>query len=405
MTDQPAKTTCRQCILHSGMPDVVIREDGLCTQCADYGDNTRGETVAARFFQNKFNRLLMEVKKGKRPYDALVLFSGGKDSTRLLKIVKEDYGLKPLAFSVVHPLVNRTASGNMDDIAKKLDVTLLKYYLVEHEYKSIMRYAMLYGEKYGLNEFVGCSVCSFLFKWVAVRYAFHLGIPIVFDGTDIAQSDGPYYLDGEKVGLDLSRGVKPFGRLHDLVGDALGDAVEGSIYDCDPEVMQKGSFPNIIAPFTFISYHFSESYKEIAGLGLNEKNFRKLFTNCNAIPFFSYFTIKKFDCVPYARHYANEVRRGYSNLLQLKLDPSAQDRLSKELVERMMEEYKKIILYVVEHKIDEQSLRPEDLQAMREVAPTYRQIMGEEVCDVLLKDVLMINEYARFFDIDTLQLS
>lgn len=392
---------CRQCVLHSGIPRVSINSEGLCTACAESKNQAKMERITSQLFTNKLNDQIAAVKQTPRPFQALVLFSGGKDSTHLLKMVKEQYQLKTVACSIVHPLVNKTASGNMEEVAGKLGVDLLKFYPEERIYKKVMRQGLLEAEKYGLDEFAGCSVCSFLFKWLSFKMALQLNIPLIFDGSDISQSDGPYYLDGKNLARDLGEGIKPFGALHQVVADAMGPEYEGSLYDCDPEELAHRELPSIIAPFTFTKYNYQENFQEIERLGVESRKFRKLFTNCNAIPFFSYFSLKRYDCVPYIKHYASEVRRGYSNLLQLKLENAGHENtLPRETVARMMEEYKQIIYYVVDQKLDPDQITPEQRRRVAELAPTYFGVFEPEVCEVLFNDVLMINHYARVFEID-----
>ncbi|MCL6589244.1 MAG: hypothetical protein K6U80_04745 [Firmicutes bacterium] len=392
---------CRQCVLHSGIPGVVINSEGLCTACAESKERAKMDRISSQLFTNKLKDQIAAAKKRKRPFQALVLFSGGKDSAHLLKIVKEEYQLKTLACSIVHPLVNKTASGNMEEVAGKLGVDLLKLYPEERVYKKVMRQGLLHVEKYGLDEFAGCSVCSFLFKWLSFKMALQLDIPLIFDGSDISQSDGPYYLDGKTMARGLSEGARPFGALHQVVADALGPEYEGSLYDCNPDDLKNRELPSIIAPFTFMPYDYRENFREIERMGVESKKFRKLFTNCNAIPFFSYFSLKRYDCVPYIKHYASEIRRGYSNLLQLKLDSGGHENaLTRETVSRMMEEYKKIIFYVADHKLDLDRITPEQRRRVAELAPTYLRVFEPEVCEVLFNDVLMINHYARVFEME-----
>lgn len=395
------KVTCKQCILHSNIPGVTINEAGLCNSCADLHDKSRMEQITSQLFSNKLAGVIEQAKQNKRAFEAMVLFSGGKDSTHLLKVVRDEYQLKTLASSIIHPLVNDVASGNMDQIAKKMGVHLIKSYPEERIYKKVMRFGLLNGHQYGLDEFAGCSLCSFMFKWLSLKMAWYLNIPLVFDGADIAQSDGPYFLDGSKIKQDLLEGRSPFGMVHAVVKDALGDEFEGSIYDYNPTELKVKDFPSVIAPFTFTKYNYQENFKEIEGLGLDARKFRKLFTNCDAIPFFSYFSLQRYDCVPYVKHYASEIRRGYSNLLQLKLTEVAPDSgLTKEMVLKMLAEYKQIIYKVVRDNWDVNKFTPEQNQEIKQMAPTYFQVFEPEVCEALLHDVLMINKYAQLFEID-----
>jgi len=345
--------------------------------------------------------LFAAVKKKAIPYHAIVLFSGGKDSTILLKLAKEKYGLRTLAFSVMHPLVNDTAKKNIEDVTNKLNVELIKAYPDEEVYKKCIKLGILKGPEYGLGEFFGCDVCSFFHMWIPIRYAMRMGIPIIMEGSDLSQTGEIAYHQSERVKNELQNGRKPFGRVHDLVMDALGEEYKGCIYDCDEREILEGKYPTIISPFSFIDYDYRDNFAEIEKIGLTRKEFRSIYTNCSATPFFSYFSLKRFDCVSYIKHYAGEVRRGYPNLMQRSLkDDDSATMLNKEVIEKLMEEYKNVVLYIAGKKLTEDKITDEETQKLKGMASTYLDIFGEDVCDVFLHDLLQIPNYADYFGVD-----
>lgn len=395
------RLTCSKCVLHSRVPGVTINENGVCSVCEAHNYNPKVSAAISKFFTKKFNRLINEVKSKNWTYDALVLFSGGKDSAYLLKLVKEEYGLRPLAFSVVHPLVNTTAVKNMDELAQKLGVDLFKFHPSEEVYKKLIRYALIEGHNYGLDESVGCCACSFTFVNIALITAIRMNIPIVFDGIDIDQSETPLYIEGDKLKSDAEKGVMPNGKMYEIAAKALGEDYKGSIYDFNFEELKDFNFPAYVGPFTFIDYDFKNNFKVFEELGFEANSFKKIFTNCDAVPFFSYFSLKRFDCLTYIRHYANEIRNGYPYFLQSKLDNDQNDgALSKETIEELLKEYKSAVLYVVDKKLDNKNITRDEEKRIIGMAPVHQRIYGKEVCDVFLEQALMVNTYGEFFDID-----
>lgn len=393
---------CQTCVLHSGVPNVTIGEDGLCSICSNYKKLEPHEPKMKKYLLQEMENFFEAVKKKKRLYHAIVLFSGGKDSTFLLKMAKERYGLRTLAVSVIHPLVNDTAKKNMEDVAKILNVELMKVYLDEEVYKKCVRLAILKGREYGLGEFFGCDICSFFHNWIPLRLAMRLDIPIILEGSDLSQTGDLTYHQSESVKNEAKRGKKPFGRVHDLVIEALGEEYKGSIYDYDESEISEGKYPAVISPFSFIDYDYRETFKEFEKMGLKKKDFRTIYTNCSATPFFTYFSLNRFDCVSYIRHYAAEVRRGYPNLMKHSLqdDTTSSNVLSKEVIEKLMEEYKNVVLYVGEKKFTEASITDAEKEKLKGMAPTYQAIFGEAVCDVFLHDVLQIPVLADYFGVD-----
>jgi hypothetical protein len=395
------KQTCRRCVLHTEMPGITLDTEGICPVCRKYDSLKDHEPRLKQYLTEELEHLFESLKKKRLAYDVIVLFSGGKDSTILLKMVKEKYNLRPLAFAVMHPLVNEVASQNMDRVAEALNIDLIKYSVDREVYRKVMGHGIRHAPEYGLGEFFGCDICSFFHSWIPVKYAIKLGIPVILEGSDSSQTGEISYGQGGKVQSDVSKGIKPFGRVHDLVIDALGDSYRGSIYDFDGEEIEKGGYPSIISPFTFLPYDFRENFRELDDIGLESKKFRSIYTNCSATPFFSYFSIKRYDCVSYIKHYATEVRNGYPNLMQLSIEGEERSTgLNKELVELMMEEYKNVVLYVVENRLTPETVDEAGKEAMRRLAPNYIRVFGQDVCDVLLDDVLRIPHHAEYFGVD-----
>lgn len=398
---QKNQKKCRNCVLHSEIPGITINDDGLCSICVNYKKFEQHEPRMRKYLLEEMENLFAAVKKKERPYHAIVLFSGGKDSTILLKMAKERYGLRTLAFSVMHPLVNETAKQNMEDVTKKLNIELIKAYLDEEVYKRCVRQAILQGPEYGLGEFFGCEVCSFFHFWIPIRYAMRMDIPIILEGSDLSQTGEITYYQPERVREEAKKGKKPFGRVHDLVCDALGEKYKGSIYDYSEADVTGGNYPTIISPFSFLEYDYRENFREIEGLGLKEKDFRTIYTNCSATPFFSYFSLKRFNCVSYIKHYATEVRRGYPNLMQHSVkDEDTANVLNKEVVEKLIKEYENVVLYIAENKLEDANITDSEKEKLKAMAPTYLKTFGQDVCDVFLRDVLRIPYFLDYFGVD-----
>jgi hypothetical protein len=301
----------------------------------------------------------------------------------------------------MHPLVNEVASKNMESVARKLNVDLMKVFPDEEVYKKVIRHGILYGSQYGLGEFFGCNICTFFHFWIPIKHAMKMDIPVILEGSDISQTGEITYWQAQKVKGDAKQGKKPFDQVHDLFIDALGEEYKGSIYDYNESEVINGNYPTVISPFTFMEYDYKKNFQEIQSLGLESKKFRSIYTNCSATPFFSYFTIKRFDCVSYIKHYATEVRRGYPNLMQMSVEEKeGSNTLNKEIIEKLMEEYRSVVLYVAENKLDAENITDAEKEKLRNMAPTYLHAFGEEVCDVLLNDVLMIRHHADYFNVD-----
>jgi hypothetical protein len=100
---------CKNCLLPETVPGADIDVAGLCNFCRQQAVADTSESEAAR------QRYAVDLEKtlrtvhGEGEYDCLVNLSGGKDSCLLLYRIRNDYGLRVLAFTtdINHPDVAR----------------------------------------------------------------------------------------------------------------------------------------------------------------------------------------------------------------------------------------------------------------------------------------------------------
>ena len=82
---------CTRCILPETFPGIRFDEEGICNFCLEFKGLEHLEGKKAEYKQ-KFETLVRDYK-GKSSYDALMCYSGGKDSTYTIINLKEEYGL------------------------------------------------------------------------------------------------------------------------------------------------------------------------------------------------------------------------------------------------------------------------------------------------------------------------
>lgn len=396
-----SKVFCNTCVLHSNIPGVAVDETGQCSVCNEHASLETINQRTIKYFTNKLEKECNEVKRKKKRENALVLFSGGKDSTFLMNLLIEKYGLDPIAFSVVHPLVNEVASKNMDEAVKKMGIPLIKYYIKKEDYIKIMKHSLTKGYLKCKDECLGCNTCSYIFKNAALVTAIRNGIPLVFDGTDKAQNETPIFIHGEKMKAEAGKGRYPFDPLHGIVMDALGDEYNGSLYDFKYDNLKSFEFPSFISPLTFLDYSFQKDFKKFSYLGLESNQYKTVFTNCSAVPFFSFFSLQRYDCLTYIRHYANEIRKQSPYFTQSKLQYEKDEKaLSRETIQNLLNEYENAIYFAYENKLMPDTVTDEIKQRIFSMSPEHFKIYGKEVCDIFLEQILQVNKYAQFFDID-----
>jgi shikimate kinase len=139
---EPARE-CRRCVNTSRNPSLAFSKDGLCSVCAMYLLHFSPRTLARE------RRWLLARRGKSKPYDIMVGFSGGKDSTALLATVRR-LGFRPLAFTFDTGYYPRHIFGRARRIARELGVPheridILKY-MTRADRASYRMMAALYDE-------------------------------------------------------------------------------------------------------------------------------------------------------------------------------------------------------------------------------------------------------------------
>lgn len=107
---------CVNCLLPVTFPFIEFDEDGICNYCNNYVKKNEPKKIEEL-------QLLVEpyrCKKGKP--DCLIPFSGGRDSTFTLHIVKNVLGMNPIAFTYDWGMVTDLARRNIARVCGKLGV-------------------------------------------------------------------------------------------------------------------------------------------------------------------------------------------------------------------------------------------------------------------------------------------
>ncbi|MBF0226611.1 MAG: hypothetical protein HQK76_14240 [Desulfobacterales bacterium] len=385
---------CKRCICSSVTPYVEIRQDGICSKCIEYDDYPKYNLEA---FTKRMEEGFDSIRSQKIPYHAMVMFSGGKDSSYILNMAKNKYKLRTLAFAVIHPFVNDLSIRNMDTVASKLDVDLIKYKINENVVKKLMRYAVLEGHRYGLGELFGCAICSHIYHMISLAFAIKMKIPYKLDGTDPTQSaiSLPIYIEGHRL-KSFHLGGRGLGSIEKMCSDALGNEYEGTIYDFNLHQFHDQEFPSKVSPFSFCGYDHEKNVKELVDNGIltiDESNPEK--TNCDLLHFFSYVSFKRYDSHPYVKHFSQGLRKDVATLVD-QFFTDGHERCSREEHIKILDEYKNILFYVGEHP----ELTTDDAQKLHEKVPTILSHMGAEHLTSFLIRVMKIHDYAKYFDIN-----
>jgi glutamine---fructose-6-phosphate transaminase (isomerizing) len=107
---------CNKCLLPETFPFIEYDSDGVCNFCRNYKPKMQVN------LSNELNVLIEKYRHKNKSPDCLVPYSGGRDSTYTLHIVKKVLNLNPIAFTYDWGMVTDLARRNIARVCGKLGV-------------------------------------------------------------------------------------------------------------------------------------------------------------------------------------------------------------------------------------------------------------------------------------------
>ena len=111
---------CTRCCLPETSPKIKFDKFGICNAC-------RSSEQKMKINWNEREKILKKIllfykKNSKSNYDCIVPISGGKDSIYQLHVLKNKYGMNPLAVTYSHNWFTKIGIENLNTSIEKLDV-------------------------------------------------------------------------------------------------------------------------------------------------------------------------------------------------------------------------------------------------------------------------------------------
>ncbi len=319
---------CNKCVLPGTFPGIRFDAEGVCNHCRQA--EKRRETLSqqkARYHQ-KFLDLLDRLKRETRntqpgtgfagsSYDVLLAYSGGKDSSYTLTLLKKDFQLRVLAITFNHGFVSKQALENIRIITHVLNVDHLMVSPNPKLLNEAFRQSIdsdLYPLKALERASSVCNTCMNFTKSILLKYAIALGIPLIAYGWSPGQA--PIQSSVMRWNLSMIRqmqGVMGHTFKH-LLGDDLSPYLlgESEFEKVKDSKMQEGIFLFNIHPLAFLDYHEEKIIEEIRSLGwVDPKDTDSNSTNCLLNAFANQTHQARYGFHPYASEIAGLVREGH----------------------------------------------------------------------------------------------
>jgi len=179
---------CTHCILSENFPSIEFDEDGVCNFCRDkllFSTEKRKVEEAREEIIRMFDNA-----RGRSEYDAIVCYSGGKDSTLTLKLTVEKYNLRVLAFTLENHFTSPGALENIKKVVANLGVDHIVFTPSKKFMVNLYRASSIYDiyNKRTLTRISSnCNSCISLINNTALKYALEKKIPFIISGFTLGQ--------------------------------------------------------------------------------------------------------------------------------------------------------------------------------------------------------------------------
>ena len=315
---------CKNCVLTTAIPSVRIAPDGICNYCQKFKGKKYLDQQRVKLRQ-KFEFLIKGKKSSVSPanssgstrisslrnYDVIVAYSGGKDSTFILDLLKSQYNLRILALTFDHGFISPYALENIKRVVETLGIDHITFkpdflrtreifcYSIEHEFhppKALERASSI------------CNSCMGLVKFITFRTAIEKEIPFIVYGWSPGQA--PIQSAILKNHPSFIRKAQ---RLFlQPLEQAFGSDIRA--YFLDERHLDNDTgfpFPYNISPLAFFPYNEKDIYERIRELGWQiPQDTDTNSTNCLLNAFANQVHQAKHGYHPYAMEIAELVREG-----------------------------------------------------------------------------------------------
>ncbi len=305
---------CQKCAISSKAKELV---DGVCKDCIENKlDEAHfpSDEDKILFFQTIHKALEKKSTStlDSTLYDALVLFSGGKDSTYMIHRLRQDYPkMRILALTVDNTFMSPVALVNIKKVIQRLKVD----HQIVRPSRFLMRKMFAFAFR-NLNEKGGSgTVDQFdgdFFHDVARNYAYRLNIPLIFSGLS------PYQVE-RILGLNSflfpkEEDVKKRTHVAGIPLSSIFTEEEMQAWWWDGSSKNEEKIPRMLFPFYVWSISEEEIKKQVIKSGFIDSSEQSpLLTNNRLIPLMSAVDFAQFGYSSFEPEFSRNIRQGYSD--------------------------------------------------------------------------------------------
>jgi hypothetical protein len=301
---------CKKCMNSDSWPKIIIGTDGFCNFCRPKAktdsENGSGEAKGKNRFAEHDRRVqnfLDQKRQSNQIYDAMVMWSGGKDSTNIIDRLMNHFNRRILAYTYDIPVENKISIENIHMSLYKLDLD----YMTFANYKgwqATMKYIMLNNEK----DIYPCYGCWLHQVFGAFYIAIQNNIKTIFYCADPYQACDTDFDDA-------------FDTIVAAAENALGQAVVQKLYGKYIDFIQmtpKDKIPILIFPYVhhwvaaqtpwLIPYQPETIMTDLRKKGLYQQKANPDNTHCNLKGLLDWWAFKWYGTTFYEPQFSDYIR-------------------------------------------------------------------------------------------------
>lgn len=305
---------CQNCAASEKM--VKLFSDGICELCHEFKSRQQPVTHQrnTQSAQELHDLLGKYQGQGKSQYDALVMFSGGKDSTYLIERIKREYpGLRMLAFTVDNGFMSPIAKKNIDNLLPKLNIDHIFIRPHRDFYVRLFRYAITHLNQQGSYGTVDFSDGEFMLD-TARSLAAEKNIPLILCGYSRYQVENGLGLQSLESPPEIERKT----RTH-TAGLKLSDIFESAdlAHWWHGQIYHESQIPRLIFPLYAWDLEEDEIKQKVVEWGLiSPKSQSPIVTNHQLIPVLGVVDVHKFGYSSFENEFCRMIREGKADRWQ-----------------------------------------------------------------------------------------
>lgn len=304
---------CTLCILPATFPNISFDEQGRCNYCRKAAGRKTQVSEEKLRYKKKFTELLAAISdhpsRRARPYDILMAYSGGKDSTYTLCLLKRQFGLRVLALSFDNGFVSETAMANIRRVTGSLGVDHIlfapRWDALKQIFSASAREEFYPGKALERASTI-CTSCMGIVKSVCLKTAIEMDIPMIGYGWSPGQA--PLQSSIMKNNPALAKAAQRvfLGTFAQIAGGGTR-----AWFLNERHYRAPGRFPYNIHPMAWEPYNEETIFKEIEGLGwIFPEDTDSNSTNCLLNALGNHVHLEKYGFHPYIWEISNMVRDG-----------------------------------------------------------------------------------------------